>query len=93
MLSAPDVEVYEVELNTNSYLPDYDASSTEWPLIIRCNSNKRDAREFEVRVFDVTSGYLGAGPQDLVGCLKATGVDFDEEEIYSSKRIQKKYHK
>ena len=88
ILSAPGVEVYEVELNTFGQVPKEDTPSKEWPLIIRCTSNNPEARKFEVRVFDLTSGYGGKGPSDLVDCLKATGLEFDEQEIYSSKRIQ-----
>ena len=93
ILSAPGVKVREVELNTHGQVPREDAPSTEWPLIIRCSSDNPEARRFELRVFDLTSGYGGKGPGDLVECLKACKIDFDEDEIYTFKRIQRIYQK
>ena len=93
ILSAPGVRVREVELNTHSQVPTEETPSSEWPLIVRCNSDNPEARTFEIRVYDLTSGYGGKGPSDLCECLKACGVDFDENEVYSSKRIQRIYRK
>lgn len=89
ILSAPGVVVREVVLNTMSYLPKENTPSEDWPLIIRCSSLNVESPTFEIRVFGLTSGYAGTGPTDLVGCLKATKLAFDEKEILTRRRIKK----
>lgn len=94
MLSAPGVEAKKARIQTNGKIPSLEVDSSEWGLIIECTSENVDAREFEIRICMVTSGYGGSGPTDLVRCLKACGFEnIDEEEIFTVKSLHREYVK
>ena len=93
LLSAPGVKPVKARVNTTGYSPKMDQESEEWALIIECTSDEREAREFEIRIKMLTSGYGGSGPHDLLDCLKLCGFkDIDENEIFTVGALKREYH-
>ena len=92
ILSAPGVKVRKARIQTTGMIPDLDAPSSDWGLILECVSENQEAREFEIRVCMVTSGYGGTGPNDLIRCLQLAGVkNIDKNEIYSVGALRREY--
>lgn len=93
LLSAPGVRPVKARVNTTGHSPKMDQESEEWALIIECTSDEREAREFEIRIKMLTSGYGGSGPHDLLDCLKLCGFkDIDENEIFTVGALKREYH-
>lgn len=89
-----DITFRRARLNLREGFPDELKNSEDWPLIFECTSKDRDAREFEVRVHTLTSGYGGTGPHDLVQCLKIAGFEnVDENQIFTETVINRIYEK
>ena len=92
VLSAPGVKVIRARINTTVKTPNLEADSKDWALIIECESENRDVREFEIRILMLTSGYGGSGPHDLLDCLKACGFsNIDENEIFTVGALKREY--
>ena len=93
LLSAPGVKPVKARVNTTGNPPAYDQASEDWALIIECTSEEGEAREFEIRIFMLTSGYGGSGPHDLLKCLRLCKFkDIDESEIFSVGALKREYH-
>ena len=94
IMSIPGVNATKARIQTNGNIPSTETDSKNWGLIIECKFENADAREFEIRICMVTSGYGGEGPHDLVRCLKVAGFsNIDEEEIFSVAALKREYVK
>ena len=89
LAETPGLEFVEAKLNTRTQPLSEDSNSEDWPLIVKATSKDSECRNLEIRVYNLTSGYPGSGPSDLIRCLKAMDFIVDEEEIYSCDRIQR----
>ena len=93
LLSAPGVKPVKARVNTTGNPPRLDAKSEDWALIIECESEERIAKEFEIRIMMLTSGYDGTGPHALLECLELCGFkDIDKREIFSVGALKREYH-
>jgi len=93
-IAKADIRFDEIQLNVKDYVTD-STDSNLWPLIIKCSTTELNNEEFEIRIHSLTCGYPGAGPRDLVECIKITGFDhcISEKEIFSNKNIIAKFKK
>ena len=88
------IEFNKVSLNVTKSLTESD-NPEDWPVIFECSCLIPGVRKFMVYIRNVTCGYEGAGPDDLIECLEIT--DFlgfvAKQEIYSRETLKCLYHK
>ena len=75
----------EVTMNYNPSdgLP-FRESIENWPFRAVFEEN---GELIEVRIFSLTVGYRGAGPKDFISILDYLGVSYDENDIYTKRRM------
>ena len=94
ILSAPGVQVKKARINTNGQIPSADVDPSEWALILECTSDIGEAREFDIRICMLTTGYSGSGPMDMLRCLKLAGFkSINEDEIFTVHALHREYVK
>lgn len=63
----------------------------DWAVVFEC-SDPAVLSAFEIRMKNLTCGYNGSGPNDLIKCFRLAGFDesyISSEEVYREKTLNK----
>ena len=74
----------EVRMDYNTLcLPDYDYPDS-YPVTVIFSDNNRP---FEIKIAALSAGYGGTGPMYFERLLSFLGIEYDEDDFYTKRRI------